>query len=93
MNKTLSLIEEDIDEENSQHHLMSLGGSQKIVIEDTLKDMSLQGSPLSGDDPQKYTSLTNKNNSSTVIQVPPSIVREIEQMEREFTEFLEQIYN
>lgn len=53
MNKTLSLIEEEEAEEymtqgdvmSSDIKGMSLGGSQKIYIEDTLKDLSLQGSP------------------------------------------------
>lgn len=53
MNKTLSLIEEDTEEENSQQQMMSLGGSQKIIIEDTLKDLSLQGSPVDGEEPLK----------------------------------------
>lgn len=49
MNKTLSLIEEEEAEEymtqgdlmSSDIKGMSLGGSQKIYIEDTLKDLSL----------------------------------------------------
>ena len=61
MNKTLSLIEEDVEEEfctnkddasSADRPSMgggmmsgSLGGSQKIFIEDTLKDLSLQSSP------------------------------------------------
>jgi hypothetical protein len=60
MNKTLSLIEEDVEEEFCTNKddtssadrpsmgggmMGSLGGSQKIFIEDTLKDLSLQSSP------------------------------------------------
>ncbi len=68
---------------------MSLGGSQKIYIEDTLKDLSLQGSPTSGGDQSKYNSQGQNVNSIQSLNKIPNIVKEIEQMEKDFTEFLE----
>ncbi len=85
MNRTLSLIEEDEEDAYTNEDLTSrglqfgsvgagsLGNSQKIYIEDTLRD--------------------EINQEHEVTYIVPGIVKDIEQMERDFTSFLEQIYN
>ncbi len=89
MNRTLSLIEEDEDdamtnEDQYSRGLVfsgsmgtgSMGNSQKIYIEDSLRD-----------------EINQDIEYGTNFNAVPGIVRDIEQMERDFTSFLEQIYN
>lgn len=88
MNRTLSLIEEDeedtyTNEDNTSRGLQfgsmgagSMGNSQKIYIEDSLRDEINQESQV-----------------AEITYAVPGIVKDIEQMERDFTTFLEQIYN
>ena len=84
-NRTLSLIEEEEefmtndDANSSAPRGMSLGNSQKIIIEETSPVQSVH---------QSEESLRRAKIGET-----SGIVRDIENMEREFTQFLEQIYN
>ena len=86
MNRTLSLIEEDEEDTYTNEDITSrglqfgsvgagsMGNSQKIYIEDTLRDEINQEHEI-------------------ITYTVPGIVKDIEQMERDFTSFLEQIYN
>ncbi len=102
MNKTLSLIEEEEAEEyltqgsgGAAFPLTgSLGGSQKVYIEDTLKDLSLLNSPKNQpiSHSQTQSLLPEPFLDSRKEQIEPAIVKDIEQMERDFTSFLESMY-
>ena len=89
MNKTLSLIEEENEDElftnddggHSSHNTLS--DTRKLNLDVELKSIN----------EQIEIENINKSNQSINKENTPEIVKDIEAMEKEFTKFLENIYN
>lgn len=70
MNKTLSLIEEENEEDNftvedkSGGNPNGFGDSQKIFIEDTLRELSIQGTPEKGGAHSRHSSYQQPKSTS-----------------------------
>ncbi len=103
MNKTLSLIEEENEEEfftnddervSSSQYNNQFGETRRgLHLEEDLKQINEQIEKSVSEESLENNQQSSKSSHEDTRANIPDIVKDIENMEREFTRFLELIYN